>query len=139
MDFFSESALLHNLEKNQMMTEMGVVRQDLQRTVEMVQDQVSFHFALTRFKTVYFLEQQQNCTPRRPSGKAAISIQKTQPRSVLKNQPVRGEFTEEVHNSCKTISKSRDGPSCLKTSRRKSEGDGDDRTVTRVCAVQSQE
>ena len=58
MDFFSESSLLHNLEKNQMMTEMGVVRQDLQRTVEMVQDQVSFHFALTRFKTVYFLEQQ---------------------------------------------------------------------------------
>ena len=44
MEFISESSLLHNLEKKQMMTEMGVVRQDLQRTVEIVQEQVSLHF-----------------------------------------------------------------------------------------------
>ena len=41
MDFSLESSLLHNLERNQMMTEMGVVRKDLQRKVEMVQEQVS--------------------------------------------------------------------------------------------------
>ena len=41
MDFSLESSLLHNLERNQMMTEMGVVRKDLQRKVEMVQEQVN--------------------------------------------------------------------------------------------------
>ena len=41
MDFSLESSLLHNLERNQMMTEMGVVRKDLQRKVEIVQEQVS--------------------------------------------------------------------------------------------------
>ena len=40
MDFLIDSSLLHNLEKNQMMAEMGVVRQDMQRTVEMVQEKV---------------------------------------------------------------------------------------------------
>ena len=40
MNVITECALLHNLEKNQLMAEMGVVREDLQRTVEMVQEKV---------------------------------------------------------------------------------------------------
>ena len=40
MDFLIDSSLLHTLEKNQMMAEMGVVRQDMQRTVEMAQEKV---------------------------------------------------------------------------------------------------
>ena len=44
--FSTESSLLHNLERQQMMTEPGVVRQDLQRTVEMVQEQVSWQSIL---------------------------------------------------------------------------------------------
>jgi hypothetical protein len=58
MDFLSESLLLHNLEKNQMMTEMGVVRQDLLRTVEMVQEQVSLQSFLNKITYFLFLEQQ---------------------------------------------------------------------------------
>ena len=40
MNVIIECSLLHNLEKNQLMAEMGVVREDLQRTVEMVQEKV---------------------------------------------------------------------------------------------------
>ena len=54
MDFFSESSLLHNLEKSQMMAEMGVVRQDLQRTVKMVQEQVSHYILLNKIQSYLF-------------------------------------------------------------------------------------
>ena len=53
IDFFIESSQLHNLEKSQMMTEMGLVRQDMQRLVKNVEDQVNIFTIQTSIKILH--------------------------------------------------------------------------------------